>query len=586
METLNEFFLNPVHPTHRKYEALRSLCVEKKAAHEVANKFGYSVYTVNAFKRDLLQTFKQKHLEPEYFFATHSAGRPIDVAKSDTKNKIIQLRKHNFSILDIQTVLHTQGYSVTHDYIFRVLKGDGFARLPKRTAIEKHSISSETLTAPTSRMVNWADDNNKRFSSERGLGILTFLPLLVELQIEQWIKIANYPETSELSSIQMVMSFLALKLSGNKRYHHDDLWALDRGFGLFSGLNVLPKTTTLSTYSYRVSRDMNRRFLLAMNKEFRCRGLLKGTMNMDFTTIPHWGDASILENNWSGKRNKALKSVLVAICQDPDSGVFSYGNAELKHNEQYDFVFEFVDFWKEQKEQGEPLKCLIFDSKFTTYQNLEKLDKDGIKFITLRRRSKKLVTATELLPESDWENVIIESGKRKRRVLKVHDSEIALKEINVKFRQIIVTDNGHDKPSFFITNDRERTAAQLIRQYGKRWNVEKGISEQIEFFHLNSLSSSIVVKVDFDLTMTIAAHNIYRTIAQDLPGFERETATSLNAKFFTNGGHFTIQNDQIIVELKKKRHLPLLVEALNKYKTKLVSWLGNRQLRFKLDTTS
>lgn len=36
----------------------------------------------------------------------------------------------------------------------------------------------------------------------------------------------------------------------------------------------------------------------------------------------------------------------------------------------------------------------------------------------------------------------------------------------------------------------------------------------------------------------------------------------LNAKFFTNGGYFTIQNDQIIVELKKKRHLPLLVGML------------------------
>jgi len=583
METLNDFFINPVHSTHRKYEALRSLCIDKKTAHEVANKFGYSVYTINAFKRDLLQMFKQDRLEPEYFFATHSAGRPIDVAKSDTKNKIIQLRKHNFSILDIQTVLHTQGYGVTHDYIFRVLKNDGFARLPKRTSIEKRLISSETLAAPISQTVNWADDNNKRFSSERGLGILTFLPLLAELQIEQWVKIAHYPETSELSSMQMVMSFLSLKLSGNKRYHHDDLWALDRGFGLFSGLNVLPKTTTLSTYSYRVSRDMNRRFLLAMNKEFLGRGLLKGMMNMDFTIVPHWGDASILENNWSGKRNKALKSVLAAICQDPDSGIFSYGNAELKHKEQYDFVFEFVDFWKEQ---GELLKCLIFDSKFTTYQNLEKLDKDGIKFITLRRRSKKLVAATECLPESNWDNVIIESGKRKRRVLKVQDSEIELQGINSKFRQIIVTDNGHDNPSFFITNDRERTAAQLIRQYGKCWNVEKGIAEQIEFFHLNSLSSSIVVKVDFDLTMTIAAHNIYRTIAQDLPGFERETATSLNTKFFTNGGHFTIQDDQIIVELKKKRHLPLLVEVLNKYKTKPISWLENRRLYFKLDTTS
>jgi len=581
--TLDAFFLNPLHPSHRKYEALRSLCVDGKTAQEVANKFGYSIHTINAFKRDLLRMFKQGRLESTHFFVTHSAGRPVDRMKSDTRNTIIQLRKRNFSILDIQTVLHTQGYRVTHDYIFRVLKEDGFARLPKRTSIEKRFISSETLIAPPSSTINWVDDTGKRFSSERGLGLLTFLPVLAELQIEQWIKRANYPETKELNRVQMVMSFLALKLSGNKRYHPDDLWALDRGFGLFSGLNVLPKTTTLSTYSYRISREMNRRFLKAMNQELLHRGLLKGMMNMDFTTIPHWGDASILENNWSGKRNKGLKSILAAVCQDPDSGIFSYGSAEVKHQEQHDFVFEFVDFWKEQ---GETPKCLIFDSKFTTYQNLEKLDHDHIKFITLRRRSKKLVEGVEHLPESDWESVVIEGGKRKRRKLMVHDSEIALKGIKTGFRQIIVKDNGHHKPSFFITNDRERTTAQMIRQYGKRWNVEKGISEQIEFFHLNQLSSSIVVKVDFDLTMTITAYNIYRMIAQNLPGFERETAVSLNAKFFANGGHFTIKNDRIRIELKKKRHLPLLIDALKKYKNKSISWLGNRRLCFELDATS
>jgi hypothetical protein len=43
------------------------------------------------------------------------------------------------------------------------------------------------------------------------------------------------------------------------------------------------------------------------------------------------------------------------------------------------------------------------------------------------------------------------------------------------------------------------TNAVVVRRYSRRWLVEKAISEQIEFFHLNRLSSSIVIKVDFDL---------------------------------------------------------------------------------------
>lgn len=583
METLSDFFINPSHQTHRKYEALRALCVENKCAREVANKFGYSVHTVNAFKKDFSQLFKQKCLAPELFFSIRLSGRPIDNKKSDAKDKIIQMRKNNFSILDIQTALHADGYDLTHDYIYRVLKGDGFTRLPKRTLKEKQTITTKAIAAPMCQSINWCDDNDKRYSSERGVGILAFLPILADLHVDEWIKSSCYPETKELNNIAMVLSFLALKLSGNRRYTPDDLWAMDRGFGLFSGLNVLPKTTTLSTYSYRIDREMNKKFLVAMNKELLRRNMLTKEINMDFTTIPHWGDASVLENNWSGKRNKALKSVLAALCQDQDTGIIAYSNAEIKHKTQNNFVIEFVDFWKEQ---GESPKCLIFDSKFTTYQNLENLDKDEVKFITLRRRGKKLVEMTEQLPESDWKTVLVDGNGRKKKKIKVHDSEIELSGIKTKFRQIIVTDNGHAKPSFFIMNDREKTSAQLIRQYGKRWNVEKGISEQIEFFHLNSLSSSIVVKVDFDLTMSIAAHNIYRIIAQKINGFEKEVSTSLNAKFFTNGGHFTIKEDKIIVELKKKRHLPSLTYALKNYKSINIPWLGDRKLCYEIETTS
>ena len=180
----------------------------------------------------------------------------------------------------------------------------------------------------------------------------------------------------------------------------------------------------------------------------------------------------------------------------------------------------------------------------------------------------------------------MEGPSRKHKRLKVHESEILLDKTSRYFRQIIVSGNGHEKEAFIITNDRDRTAAQIIRQYGKRWNVEKGISEQIEFFHLNSLSSSIVVKVDFDLTMTVAAHNFYRIMAQELIGFENETSGSLNSKFFNNGGQFKIEKDSIIIEMKKKRHIQILMEAISGYKNVKIPWLENRKLKFRLWTTS
>jgi len=68
------------------------------------------------------------------------------------------------------------------------------------------------------------------------------------------------------------------------------------------------------------------------------------------------------------------------IVQSPSTGYLSYTDAEIKHKNQNDVIWDFIDFWKEG--QGVAPKKLIFDSKFTTYKNLDKLNKsdENIKF--------------------------------------------------------------------------------------------------------------------------------------------------------------------------------------------------------------
>lgn len=575
--------MDPIHVTHKKYKAMRALFVDRLKAKEVADKFGYSIHTIHAIKRDFVKAINNQQIDSTSFFITHPPGRHKDTDKAEAKERIIQLRKQNYSVLDIKSVLHAEGYEVSHDYIHSVLTEEGFARLLRRTQIGRKRASSKIMKAPRSQPIDWIEDNGKTFHSERGIGVLPFLPLLSGLNMDQWIESAGYPETRELNRVESVLSFIALKLSGHNRYSQDDLWAMDRGFGLFSELNVLPKDSTLSSYSYRTNRRMNRKFLTAMFHRLKGLGLLRGIVNMDFTAIPHWGDASVLENNFSGKRGKALKSVLAVLCQDPDTGIVCYSNAEIKHRKQPECVLQFVDFWRQGDESP---GCLMFDSKFTTYKNLERLNRDNIMFITIRRRSKRLLADLKNLSKASWKQIRIESPQRKYEKVKVNESEIILPNTECALRQIIVTDHGCEKETFIITNDRERSASQIIRQYGKRWNIKKGISEQIECFHLNSLSSSVVVKVDFDLTMTIAAHNFYRIMAQNLTGFEREISSSLSNKFFTNGGQFTIDTDSIIIEMKKKRHLPLLLDALDAYQETKISWLNDKKLVFKLSATS
>ena len=152
-------------------------------------------------------------------------------------------------------------------------------------------------------------------------------------------------------------------------------------------------------------------------------------------------------------------------------------------------------------------------------------------------------------------------------------------------RQVFIK-GTHIKPDTIITNDFDLTAVDVIRKYAKRWLIENEISEQIHFFHLNRNSSGIVVKVDFDLTMTLLAHNLYRLLAMDLPGYSHLRAKSIFNRFIDNYGDVVVEQDSIIIKLNRKRTLPLLRESVAPLSGYSYTWIGNKKLVFEANTHS
>lgn len=109
------------------------------------------------------------------------------------------------------------------------------------------------------------------------------------------------------------------------------------------------------------------------------------------------------------------------------------------------------------------------------------------------------------------------------------------------------------------------------------------ISEQIHFFHLNRNNSGIVIKVDFDLTMTILAHNLYRLLASELPGYSHNRAQTLFDTFIDNYGDILIGEEEITGKMNRKRSLPLLRESVPKL-NEPYPWLGGKKLIFTANT--
>lgn len=562
------FFSHPEQPRHRQYEALRAFYLQGLSATQAAELFNFTPAYFKNLRVEFAQQLRNDCI-PD-FFVTKKTGPNKRSTDQLLIEDIIALRKKNYSIQDIKVVLDAKEQPLALDTIDKILKEAGFAPLPKRTRKQRRQICvPEKIKPPTSAALVLEDT---LFSTEHGVGPLLFIPLLKELGIIDAIERANFPGTSTLSSISSILSFIALKILGQERFSHDDNWNLDRALGLFANLNVLPKNTTLSTYSYRVSRKSNLSLLKSLSTIFKDAESEEGDFNLDFKTIPHWGDDSILDRHWSGAHSKVIKGILALVVQDPSTGFISYTDATVPKNKQNECVLNFVDFWK--KGRGQAPKMLVFDSKFTTYANLNLLNKDDIGFLTLRRRGQKIVDKALQLPLDSWKKVCINVPKRKHQKIRVFEERCTLNGYEGEVRQIIIRDNGRKSPAFLITNDFDSPLSVLIKKYSRRWLVEQEIAEQIAFFSLNSPSSSIVIKVDFDLTLSLLVHNLYKKIASKLTGFETCTVSTLNRHFFQNGADIEIEDGVITVRLKKKTHLPILFELPWLSQSTWVPWLG------------
>jgi transposase len=572
-----DFFLTPSTIAQKQYEALRMYYIEGKSTKEVAKAFGYKHRGFTTIITEFNRKLRDKDIDGLFFKPT-KRGRKTTDKTNQAKGTIISLRKSYHSVEEIKSILDSKGYDMSERNIYNIIKQEGFSRLPRRTKLVKQELKLPKIKAEKSCQLSFSPEKFKSTSA----GILCLLPYIKQFGISDAIARSGYPGTKSIGKLNSILSFIALKASNIRRYSSDDRWCMDRGPGLFAGLNVLPKAAWYTSYSHRVTPEMNLQFLKSLHKIWVENDLLGDTSNLDFTTIPYWGGHDHLENNWSGKRGKAMASMLAILAHDPDTGIINYGHAGVMHKNESAEVLEFLDFYKSGTAPGDSkLKYLVFDSKFTSYENLKTLDDQDIKFVTIRRRGKNIIDRLEQIPVKMKKTIRVEMAGNKKRSLKVLDEGIYLKGYEGTIRQISITGHGKIKPAIIITNDFDLKVEKIVRKYTKRWIVEKAISEQIDFFHLNLVSSSMVIKVDFDLTMSILTHNIFRIFALDLDRYSHIADQKLFDKFILNSADVEIENDKINVFLKKKRNLPLILENMQNYDAQKYEWMKNLKMKFR-----
>jgi len=153
-------------------------------------------------------------------------------------------------------------------------------------------------------------------------GVFLFLPLLARLRFDDLVTQAGYPGSGMIPPPAALLSLLTLKLLDKERRSHITDFDFDEALGLFAGLNVLPKKSYATDYSYRTSRSCQQallsRWVAALApllfpeaQEF-C---------LDFHAIPFRGEPEVLDNHYLPTRGKAAPSILSFFAYEPQSRV-------------------------------------------------------------------------------------------------------------------------------------------------------------------------------------------------------------------------------------------------------------------------
>ncbi|MDH3461952.1 MAG: hypothetical protein OEM00_13485 [Burkholderiaceae bacterium] len=549
------FFAEPSHPRQRQYEALRAFFVDDRSSHQVARTFGY---TPGSF-RVLCHQFR-RDLDPQ-FFHSPSPGPRTQPHKSKAHDLAVALRKQNHSVYEISQALKEHGTPLSPTAVREVLREEGFAPLPRRGDDERLEHLGPTVEA-VADVREFALEPGARFTTRCG-GLFLFLPDLVRLQFDTIASRAKLPGSKMIPSSHALRCALALKLWSIERKSHVMAFVTDPGLALFCGLNIIPKKSFLCEYSSRVERDRSVSLLAAWHHAVTDEHLFDASsFNLDFHSVPYYGDDPQVQKHFVSARSRAQPSVLAFLAQDANGRAFCYSNADLRKGEEAEEIFRFINFW--QREHGELPRHLVFDSRLTTYAHLARLDQLGIPFITLRRRSASLLKEVTDLAASAWRRVTLDVPARKFKTPRVFEQSISL--AGASLRQLFVLDLGHDQPTILLTNDRHSSHAKLLTRYAQRMLIENALSDAVRFFHMDALSSAVGMKVDFDMTMLVMASGLYRLLARRMRGYAVAQARHIFRDLIDTPADVSVTDSEVRVHLHRRAHLPIVLASglLNK----------------------
>src|SRR6266566_4447956 len=466
-------FARPASVNQRRYEAIRAYLYEGASLAEAAARFGYARSALASLVRDFRAGKLTLFAEPG------RPGRKSAPKKDAARGRVIELRRQGLSVYEISARLTAEGRPLNRTGVGQILAEEGFGRLlrhPEPEASTSPATPGRDTNLPPAKVIDFAVFPER--ADTRLAGLLLAVPDLVALDLPALARAAGYPGTRIIPAVSWLLSLLALKLTATRRVSHVDDLLNDPASALFAGLAILPKKSALTSYSYRLSHDHQRRLLAALDAKLIAAGLAgsdQGIFDLDFHAVMHWGHDPVLEKHYVPTRSQRARCMLTFFAQDSGTHNLVYANADLSKATHHREPIAFCDHWKQAS--GKDPAMLVMDQKVTNQAVLGELDARGVKFLTLRMRSPALVRHVNALKPADFTTIALDRPGPHNKP-KVHqDPAVKLTSYPGTVRQLVVTGLGREQPTVIITNDTAMNTRALISQYARRMTIEQRLAE-------------------------------------------------------------------------------------------------------------
>jgi hypothetical protein len=109
--------------------------------------------------------------------------------------------------------------------------------------------------------------------------------------------------------------------------------------------------------------------------------------------------------------------------------------------------------------------------------------------------------------------------------------------------------------------------------------IENALSDAVRFFHMDALSSSVGLKIDFDMALLVVASGLYRLLARRMRGYSDAQARHIFRDLIDMPADIKITEGQVEVSFHRRSHLPIILASGLIDQPVPVPWWHNRPLK-------